>query len=82
MGAIVHAVIGSEVVSGQLRRKLFVRYRRLSRHVLPKNSKEKNDRDCDLVTLQKLLDAIERDILPLTCLAVCTGKQLNRVWII
>lgn len=82
MGAIVHAVIGSEVVSGQLRRKLLVRYRRLRRHVLPKNSKEKNDRDCDLVTLQKLLDVIERDILPLTCLAVCIGKQLNRVWII
>lgn len=82
MGAIVHAVIGSEVVSGQLTRKLLVRYRRLSRHALPKNSKEKNDRDCDLVTLQKLLDVIERDILPLTCLAVCTGKQLNRVWII
>jgi hypothetical protein len=82
VGAIVHAVIGSEVVSGQLRRKLLVSYRRLSRHVLPKNSKEKNDRDSDLVTLQKLLDVIERDILPLTCLAVCTGKQLNRVWII
>jgi mannose/fructose/N-acetylgalactosamine-specific phosphotransferase system component IID len=82
VGAIVHGAIVSEVVSGQLRRKLLVRYRRLSRHVLPKNSKEKNDRDCDLVTLQKLLDVIERDILPLTCLAVCTGKQLNRVWII
>ena len=78
----MHAVIGSEVMSGQLRRKLLVRYRRLSRHVLPKNSKENNDRDCDLVILQKLLDVIERDILPLTCLAVCTGKQLNRVWII
>lgn len=78
----MNAVIGSEIVSGQLRRKLLVRYRRLSRHVLPNNSKEKNERDCDLVTLQKLLDVIERDILPLTCLAVCTGKQLNRVWIL
>ena len=85
VGAIMSAVLTNEFFSGQVKRKLLVRYRRLSassNHSLLQNRSEGNNRDCDMLTLHRMLDVIERDMLPLTCHAVCTGKHLNRVCII
>lgn len=40
-----------------------------------------NDAAC-LLNLQRLIDVIERDIVPLTCISAYDGEGVNKVWMI
>ena len=77
-GAIVVAIIGNITAKSNI----LVTRRHHNGRLLQSPSKGEVVPDSDLRRLQKIhsmLDVIERDIVPLTCISACGGKDANMV---
>ena len=81
-GAAAGAIVVAAISNIAVKSSILVSRRRHNGRSLQAPSKGEVIPDSDLRRLQKIhsmLDVIERDIVPLTCMAACGGKDTNMV---